>query len=155
MSEVELPLAFLSHSMPNRMRLHVPSMRQRRDYFTSVRERLIGVHGVTRVATNTRTAGILIEHREPIDIEAAGVDHALFRVAPDEVHPHLSAELHSVADRADELLTGMTQGRVDLTGAAALMFAGLGVRQMVRGDALPAGLSLLWSAVALLRRVQE
>lgn len=155
MSEPDLPLAFLSHSLPNRMRLHVPAMRRERAYFAAVRERLISVRGVTRVATNARTAGILIEHREPIDVEAAGTEHALFRVAPEVVYPHLSAELHRVADQTDELLTSMTSGRVDLTGAAALMFAGLGVRQMVRGDALPAGLSLLWSAVSLLRKTQE
>lgn len=148
-----LPTALLSHSIERRARLHVPAMRMNREYFARAREGLIRLPGVTRVATNVRTASILIEHSGPIDLEAAGEEQELFRIAPETIYPHLSETLHGAADRVDGALTAATQGRVDLLGATAVAFGVLGLRQVLRGDALPAGLTLLWSAVSLLRKV--
>jgi hypothetical protein len=155
MSTSPLPQACLSHFTAERVRLHVPAMRMDRGYFARAREGLIAAPGVTRVSTNLRTASILIEHGDPIDVAALGSELGLFEVTPEAVYPHLSVELQRAAERVDAWLDGATQGRIDLTGAAAVTFAALGIRQVVRGDALPAGLSLLWSAVSLLRKVEE
>jgi stage V sporulation protein SpoVS len=155
MSTSSLPQACLSHFTAERVRLHVPAMRMDRAYFARAREGLIAAPGVTRVSTNLRTASILIEHQDTIDVAALGTDLGLFQITPDEIHPPLSEALHRVAEAINTSLEDATRGRIDLTGATAVLYAALGLRQVARGDVLPAGLSLLWSAVSLLRKVEE
>ena len=74
-----LPTAFVSHSVPGRVRLRVPSMRQKEDYFARLREQLASVPGMRRLTTNTRTASVLIEYAGDLPaLDQLGADHALF-----------------------------------------------------------------------------
>ena len=140
-----LPTAFVSHSVPGRVRLRVPSMRQKEDYFARLREQLASVPGMRRLTTNTRTASVLIEYAGDLPaLDQLGADHALFQLEQ-RPHPHsLSEFLLKAASQPDELLKKLT----DLT---ALALTGLGISQVFRGQALPAGLTLLLNARALIR----
>jgi hypothetical protein len=156
MTTTTLPSAWLSHRAAGRTRLHVPAMRMQRSYFARARERLVDVPGIRRVSTNIRTASILIEHaRDRLDLAALGVEQELFHIEPDSPPVTLSEQLRRVERRADAALESATGGRVDLTGAAALAYTAFGAAQVVRGETLPAALTLFWSAFSLLRRVPD
>jgi len=147
-----LPSAFISHSVPGRVRIRIPAMRHQSPYFERVRERLATVAGLHRLTTNTRTASVLLEYEGEIEpVEQIGERLELFALEERPHRPSLTQWIHAVASQPDALLKQVTDGRVDATGVAALALAGMGISQIVRGQALPAGLTLLWNASDLIR----
>jgi hypothetical protein len=147
-----LPTAFVSHQVPGRVRLRVPTMRHKEDYFTRLREQLAAIPGLLRLTTNTRTASVLIEYAGDLpSLTQLGTDHQLFQVG-ERPHPHsLSEWLFAAIKQPDQLLKKVSDGRVDATGVVALALTGLGVSQVFRGQALPAGMTLLLNARQLIR----
>jgi hypothetical protein len=150
----ELPFAFVSHQVEGRVRLRVPAMRQQEEYFQRIRQRLASLPGLRRLTTNTRTGSVLIEYSGKLEALAElGPRLGLFQLQ-NRPHPHaLSEFLYTLTTHPDELLKRFTNGRVDAAGVAAIALTGMGISQIVRGHALPAGWTLLWNATNLVRDV--
>jgi hypothetical protein len=150
----ELPTAFVSHRVPGRVRVRIPKMRNQEDYFARLRERLASVPGMRRLTTNTRTASVLIEFAGELEgLDELGQRLELFELGT-RPHPHSVTELlHVLTSAPDHFLKTVTDGRVDVAGLTALALTGMGISQIVRGHALPAGWTLLWNATNLVRDV--
>jgi len=150
----QLPPAFVSHQLSGRVRLRVPSMRNQESYFARMREQLASIPGLRRLTTNTRTASVLIEYVGELEaLDQLGARLALFTLEQ-RPHPHsLSEWLYKITNVPDDLIKKVTDGRVDAAGVAALALTGMGISQIVRGQALPAGWTLLWNATNLIRDV--
>lgn len=150
----ELPFAFVSHQVDGRVRLRVPDMRRQDEYFERMRERLASLPGLRRLTTNTRTGSVLIEYSGQLEaLEELGPRLGLFQLQ-NRPHPHsLSEYLYTLSTQPDEILKKLTDGRVDAAGVTAIALAGMGISQVVRGHALPAGWTLLWNGINLIRDV--
>jgi hypothetical protein len=150
----ELPFAFVSHQVDGRVRLRVPDMRRQDEYFQRMRQRLADLPGLRRLTTNTRTGSVLIEYSGKLEsLDELGGRLGLFRIQ-NRPHPHSISEwLYSLTSHPDDLLKRFTDGRIDAAGLTALTLAGAGILQITRGQALPAGWTLLWNATNLIRDV--
>lgn len=147
-----LPQAFVTHRMQGRVRIRVPSMRNQAAYFENLRQRLATLPGLRRLTTNTRTGSVLIEYTGDIgELEALGQKLELFQLGARQ-HPYsLSDYLSAATSKPDAFLKNLTDGRVDAAGLTAVALAGLAVRQVVAGHALPAGWTLLRDAVNMMK----
>jgi len=150
----ELPFAFVTHEVDGRVRLRVPAMRRQDEYFERMRQRLASLPGLRRLTTNTRTASVLIEYSGQLEaLDELGPRLGLFQLQ-NRPHPHaLSEWLYAITTHPDDLLKRVTDGRVDVAGITAIALAGMGISQIVRGHALPAGWTLLWNGINLVRDV--
>jgi len=150
----ELPVAFVTHSVPGRVRIRIPTMRHQDEYFARLRDKLTAVPGLRRLTTNTRTASVLLEYTgeiEPLEALGSRLDAFTLGARP---HPHsLSEWLHTFTTAPDDLVKQLSNGRIDMAGVTALVLTGFGISQIVRGHALPAGWTLLWNATNLVRDV--
>jgi hypothetical protein len=150
----ELPFAFVSHQVDGRVRLKVPTMRRHDAYFDKLRQSLASLPGLRRLTTNTRTASVLIEYSGSLEaLEELGPRLGLFQLQ-NRPHPHSVSEwLYTLTTKPDDTLKRLTHGRVDVAGVTAVALAGTGLLQIVRGHALPAGWTLLWNGINLVRDV--
>lgn len=154
-----LPDAWVSHHITGRTRLRIPSQRRDVSWFSHLERELRDVEGVEEVFTNPITGSVLLLHRStPEELGEAARALGLFELQEPGAEPVLSdrlAELvggrYSVADR---WFIGTSHGRVDLQSVVFLGLASAAVFQMVRGRALPAGVSLLNYALKLLPEAQ-
>lgn len=148
----ELPFAFVSHQVDGRVRLRVPTMRRQDAYFERLRQTLASLPGLRRLTTNTRTGSVLIEYSGQLEaLEELGPRLGLFQLH-NRPHPHSISEwLYALTSQPDEFLKRVTDGRVDAAGVTALALTGMGISQIVRGHALPAGWTLLWNGINLVR----
>ena len=148
----ELPFAFVSHQVDGRVRLRVPTKRHQSEYFEQLRQVLASLPGLRRLTTNTRTGSVLIEYSGQLEaLEELGPRLGLFQLQ-NRPHPHSISEwLYTLTSQPDDFLKRVSNGRVDAAGVTALALAGLGVSQIVRGHALPAGWTLLWNGINLVR----
>jgi len=150
----ELPFAFVSHQVDGRVRLRVPDMRRQDEYFERMRQRLASLPGLRRLTTNTRTGSVLIEYAGQLEaLEELGPRLGLFRLE-NRPHPHSISEwLYTATSKPDHLIKRLTDGRVDAAGVTAIALAGMGISQIMKGHALPAGWTLLWNGINLVRDV--
>jgi len=148
----ELPHAFISHRIPGRLRIRIPAMRHQELYFERVRQQMVKIPGLHRLTTNTRTGSVLLEFTGDLEgIDDWGRKLDLFELG-DRPYPHaLSEWLHNIPHRPENLLKVVTDGRIDVAGLTALALTGLGIRQIMQGQALPAGYSLIWDGIGLIR----
>jgi hypothetical protein len=146
----QLPQAFVTHQIRGRIRLRVPTMRNQVSYFESLRQRLSTLPGLRRLTTNTRTGSVLIEHSGEMEaLESIGARLELFEVGP-RPHPHsMNDFFYAMAAKQDSFLKSVSDGRVELSSVAIVALTGLGISQIVKGFALPAGWTLLWNAANL------
>ena len=142
------PQARVSHQMPGRLRLRVPELRRHTPYFQAA-ERILGeCEGVRRVETNALTAGILVFHRNSVsDIAEYAKARNLFDLIlePDPGPPSVRVAGH--VERLDHIITAFTQGRVDTRTWAFAGLTAAAVYQMLRGNTLPAGITLVHYAL--------
>lgn len=150
----DLPFAFVTHQVEGRVRLRVPGMRRQGEYFERMRASLASLPGLRRLTTNTRTGSVLIEYSGELEaLGELGPRLGLFQLQ-NRPHPHaLSEWLYALTTHPDDFLKRVTDGRVDVAGVTALALTGMGISQIVRGHALPAGWTLLWNATNLIRDV--
>jgi len=148
----ELPFAFVSHQVEGRVRFKVPTMRHQNAYFEQLRQSLASLPGLRRLTTNTRTGSVLIEYSGRLEaLDELGPRLGLFQLQ-NRPHPHSVSEwLYTLTSQPDAFLKRVSNGRVDVAGVTALALTGMGISQMVRGHALPAGWTLLWNGINLVR----
>lgn len=147
-----LPRALLVHCIPGRLRLRVPERRNDADYFARITARLSMLDGVRTVRSDARVASVLVLHADGSPGRIA--DHArsegLFTLDTHPVHESLAELVNRGCSELDGQVRSRTSGRLDLASIAFLGMTGVGLTKMLRGDAFPAGFSMIWHAATLL-----
>lgn len=148
-----IPEAYISHQIPNRIRLRIPAERNKNDYFSKIEKELQKLKGVDRVEVQPLTGSILIEHTCPVRTLADFTrEHQLFEMRePKAAEPWLETLLSKV-DRWDEELRHSTQGQWDIYTLMAAGVAGVSVYQAFRKRFLPPAWTLLGNAFTLLNQ---
>jgi hypothetical protein len=146
-----MPDAHITHSMPGRIRFHVPSKRNDAGYFDRLGRELSQLEGVDLVRTNARTGSVLVRHRRDLEsIRNFGIQRGLFTIAAaTETALMLADRLSRKLDSIDDNVVGITRGNLDLRSAMLLMLAAGAVIQIWRKNLLPPAFNLLWYGLAL------
>jgi hypothetical protein len=146
------PIAYIVHSIQDRIRFHIPSRKRDAAYFTELEKAFAACNTVLAVETDPLTASILLKHKgDPADLTQYALEHRLFASPPPAVavNPPIVA-VASRLEQLDQTVQRMTQGAFDLNGIAFVGLVGAGLFQVWRGRTLGSATSLLSYAVALL-----
>jgi hypothetical protein len=156
MNGVVVPQAFLSHAVPGRFRVKVPSMRGNAGYFADAAGRLGECELVESVVVNERTGSILAlcaAHTTAAHIGEYGRARELFQL--EEGRPPVPAVLDQVASGYSTLDRGIgsaTEGALNARSAVLVMLLVLGFVQLYRGQIAAPAATLFWYVLELLRR---
>jgi hypothetical protein len=148
-----LPVAHVSHQMEGRLRVRIPSMCRYTPYFQAAEKILSNCEGVHRVESNALSGGILVLHGTTLaQIERHARLNNLFDliVAPPAGAP--SVQISHGIEQVDQAVTALTGGHVDTRTWVFSGLLGAAVYQMLRGNGLPAGITLLHYALDALPR---
>jgi hypothetical protein len=150
-----VPQAFLSHAVPGRIRVKIPSMRGNVDYYSDAAERLVECAGVQSVVVNDRTGSVLVLCAG--DATAAHIgefarERGLFSLEDGlpPVPPVFDRALEEYS-RLDDRIAGVTEGEFDVRSAALVMLLVLGFVQLYRGQVVAPAATLFWYVLELLR----
>lgn len=135
-----LPLARVAHSIPHRLRVHVPSRKRDRAYFDQAAERLRAQPSIRAVRVSPRTGSIMIEH----DGHARNVARLARELEVFDLPEAAAAQM--LAAR----LAGRVVG-VEPTSLISASLAGMGMYQAIRGNLLGSGAEHIWHAYAAAR----
>jgi hypothetical protein len=148
------PRAHIVHTLPGRLRLKMPEMRGKPDFFARVMDVLLAQRGIEAVRVNPLTGSVLILGAADADLKTVATQGQ-------------AAELFALADRPVQVQTGLQQARADLqqlsadlvgasrggTDARSTMLALLllgGLVQVARGELLAPASQLFIAAYQLL-----
>ncbi len=128
-----VPLALVVHAIPNRTRLRIPSRRGDPVFFASIATALAAMPGIRRVAVQSVTGSVLLEHGKPATKLLEEIaDAGLFRVS----------ELR----RQTQPLQPVAFDPKIAVGVGMGVFA---LWQLTKGRVLPPAITLGWYAAAL------
>jgi hypothetical protein len=149
-----VPIASLAHQSQGRSRFRISSRRGDAAYYERVRVLLSQLPGVRNLEVNPRTGSVLVEHRlDPDDLLRFAKSNDLFTLADERpVAARSAGTLGAVVERfagLDRKIAEATAGTLDLAGLTFLFFAGAGLVQLARGQALAPASTLFWYAVSL------
>ena len=151
-----IPLAYVVHRSPGRVRVRIPTQRGEPGYFARTAERLQECAGVEGLRTDLRSGSIVIQHAPELDIfrlARFAEDAELFRMGESgeqgtSILRGASAQLAGL----DVWLQDRSRGRADLSSLLFVLFLGLAIVQVFRGQLLGSATAFLWYAVDLARR---
>ncbi|HUL11212.1 MAG TPA: hypothetical protein VLU73_03460 [Methylococcaceae bacterium] len=149
-------LAYVSHSLPGRVRIKIPSRRSDAAYFVRLEAELARCKGVASIQVNLRAASVLIGYAPTGDLNTIATfarKKQLFDLAPEGMLPPQQSIGELVAGQIkflDRLIETGTRGHMDLQSSFFLLFLVLGLRQMWRGDIMQPAIPLLWRAMEVL-----
>ncbi|WP_455281525.1 HMA2 domain-containing protein [Cupriavidus necator] len=140
--------AQLSHVLPGRLRVKVPTRRHDAAYFEELVRRLSECDGVDEVSVNPMTSSVLIIHSTSDDAVAAyALQQGLFRLRLDRTASNSRIVARPVSDSAPRLFTGDQMSESDRrAGMLSASLASLGVLQTLRSQIMVPAISLLWYA---------
>ena len=148
-------IAEVRASIPGRMRLYMPAVKQNPQCAENMKQQLISTGAVHAVEFNTRTASVLIRYDES-QVEAAVVEGAALKLmgldAQISAAPQSGVErgLKAIWEAANRGIYEATGGVLDartLTGTALVITAAKQFR--TSGLALPGAMTLLWWSTKL------
>jgi hypothetical protein len=146
------PQAHITHQIPGRLRLRVPSRIRNTGYFAGLAGALSRYGGVRSVTTNPVTGSVLIVHESDA---AAIFDQAqreqLLALAPPETREVLARRVSEAVTKADQGVTAFTRGSLDLPSLGFLAFLAAGSAQLFRNRIWPPAITLFWYALSLAR----
>ncbi|MCX8116443.1 MAG: hypothetical protein N3G78_00745 [Desulfobacterota bacterium] len=134
--EEGLPIAFVRHRSPGRLRLHIPSRKRDAPFFQErITPPFSQLSGVERIETNPLTGSILLLHHLDIDSLAQFArDKGLFALQLKKE----AASFHQAAIRAFSTLEGrtseLTGGAVNLGALASIALIAAGTYQILKGN---------------------
>ena len=148
-----------AHAIPGRLRFQVPSLREDDAGRSLVAEKLPRIEGVESVGVSPLTGSVLIRYRQD-DVDPGLLFAALVRLLDLDkemeasCRPVLTRELRSAGESLNRAVFEKTGGLIDLWSAMMIVLAGIGIRKIVRhpAAAFPAGFTLLWWSLNLLRK---
>ncbi|MGO9611511.1 MAG: HMA2 domain-containing protein [Dissulfurispiraceae bacterium] len=136
-----LPNAYISHQTMGRLRVKIPSKKGAEGYFTSLKERLLGIEGVRTVETNPLTGSVLLVHGMDVrTIAEFAAANNLFSLQELNGYPAgLQQRISRTFKGMDAHLKTFTGGEIDIAGLAFLILLGAGIYQISMGNltALP------------------
>ncbi|WP_427306165.1 HMA2 domain-containing protein [Cupriavidus sp. H39] len=139
--------AQLSHVLPGRLRVKIPTRRHDVAYFEDVIRRLSQCEGVDEVIVNSLTASVLIIHSISDDAVAAyASEQGLFRLRLDLTasNSRIVARPASPAPRLSTVDPISASDR--RAGVLSASLASLGILQTLRSQVMVPAISLLWYA---------
>jgi hypothetical protein len=148
-----IPEALVAHEIPGRMRMRIPSRRGDQQFFSVLKERLSGLHGIERIETNSLTGSLLLFHHVEKDALAAyASENALFVLQPSSLRADpLSEKVVRSFQQIDRHLSSSTGGELDLPSFAFLVLLGVGTYQIIRGNFMaPAWYTAFWYASSVI-----
>lgn len=143
------PAAHVVHQTPGRMRIRVPSKRGDSEFFKWLEHGLAGFPGVTSVAANPLTAGVLLQHAgDAKDILAYARAQGFFDVQPaGSLQERADANLEEVS----RTLRRVSGGEVDLNSIMVVALTALAVQQAIEGNIVAPAVTMMWYALDLVR----
>jgi hypothetical protein len=148
---VDLAPAYVSHRLPGRARIRIPSQRDQGAYFARVAKELAGFAAVTDVVVNPLTGSVLVTHRGELEaIVRQARKKGLFDVESLVAHERgLSETLVEEFGSVRRELRDLTDGGLDLEELALLLLLAFAAVQLWRGHILAPAVTLLWYATSL------
>lgn len=138
------------HVAPGRVRVRVPERRGNAAFFARAREVLAACPGIEEVTINAATGSILLRHRADLpDIAAFAAERGIFLLAEAGRKKRQFYQTVVGAYRtADERISRLSGGEIDLPGAATLSLAAAGLYQISKGRfGAPAWYTAFWYAL--------
>lgn len=143
------PDAFCSHKTSGRMRIKIPSMKGKEEYFRSLVEKMSRLKGIEKIEANPSTGSVLFiftcDTKEIIDhAESANI----FKIKGINQYPsNLNRRILVAFKDINNQVKGITGGEMDLWTLTFLTLIGAGIYQISRGNFLaPAWYTAFWYA---------
>ncbi len=154
-----LPDAYVSHVIPGRLRVKIPSKKGDARYFDDVHKQMSGYEGIARVVVNALTASVLVIHElNSRKIAAYAEQGNLFRiedVKPFEKQTYISRKVSETFRDVNSRVIVSTKGFANVPDLALLTLVGLSVIQISRGNfTAPAWYTALWYALNIFLKAQ-
>lgn len=154
-----LPDAYLSHAIPGRLRVKIPSKKGDSRYFDDVCTQMSGYEGIEKVAVNALTASILVIHAvDSKKIAAYAERNNLFRmedVKPFEKQTYISRKVSETFKDVNSRVIVSTKGFANVPDLVLLALVGLSAIQISRGNfTAPAWYTALWYALNIFLKAQ-
>lgn len=148
--------AYIVHSTPGRVRLRIPGKRGDAIYFAGLEAALTKCADVETVQVNVRAASVLITQMQGSSLPSVADfarRHKLFSLKQAEATPvrSLGEIVAAQIAEADRLIATGSRGRLDSQSIFFLLFLGLGLKQMWRGQIMQPAIPLLWRAMEILK----
>ena len=136
-----IPVAYIEHQLPGRVRLRFPSKRGEVPFFEKVVRELSKHPAIRELTATPLTGGITLHHSEPLQpIIAAAADQRLFEIGRLEPQTNVQASV-----RESKPAAGLRDG-AGLAGGIATGLSGLSLFQVARGNVLGSAAENLWHA---------
>jgi Heavy metal associated domain 2 len=148
-----IPSAFVSHHVPGRARISIPSRKGNGAYFESVTKAFSDVPCFERIEANIRTGSVLFMGGK-ISLEAISAEassRGLFQlhvIKKDSGPAGLQQRVSDSFKNMNRAFTQFTGGELDIAGLAFLALVGAGIYEIGRGNfTAPAWYTVFWYAL--------
>jgi hypothetical protein len=154
-----LPQAYISHSIPRRIRIKIPSKKGNQSFLSSVKDHFGGLVGIETVEINTVTGSILLIHAlDSVKIAEYAEKHNLFRIESmktDHKQTFISRKISETFRDMNRTVTTSTKGFANIPDLAVLTLIGLSAYQISQGNFMaPAWYAALWYALNIFLKSQ-
>jgi len=155
-----LPDAYLSHAIPGRLRVKIPSKKGDSCYFDDVHTLMSEYEGIEKVVVNALTASVLVIHAvDSKKIAAYAERNNLFRmedVKPFEKQTYISRKVSETFRDMNSSVIVSTKGFANVPDLVLLTLVGLSAIQISRGNfTAPAWYTALWYALNIFLKAQS
>jgi ABC-type uncharacterized transport system permease subunit len=155
----QLPDAKISHSIPHRLRIKIPSKKGNTSFLSSVKDQFVGLEGIEKVEINTVTGSILlIHHLDSRTIADYAVNHDLFRIEDPETEYKQTVISRRISETFKDLnktVTASTKGFANVPDLLVLVLIGLSAYQISQGNFMaPAWYTAVWYALNIFLKSQ-
>lgn len=151
------PNAYLSHELPQRLRLYIPSKKNVPRYFSEIKNKLSEKHTIDGIKVNAKTGSVLIFHQSSIDdIANFAGKHHLFIIRKKQtgtIKP-LSSPSRKLARKFAQIdfeINRESRGSLDLTTLTVGGLMSLTIFQILKGKILPPAWTLFSQAINAVR----
>lgn len=148
-----LPEAHISHQLPGRTRLRIPSRRGDESYFAQINQQLIAIGSghITHVSSNSLLGTVLVVHRNSLSkLKLAAAQHGLFQLNEQALPaPLLSERIAANVVAINTAANRIISPSLDVQGLVLVSLFGLAAVQFARGHVLPPTLTLLWYSFSM------
>jgi len=147
-----IPDAHVSHTIPRRLRIKIPSKKGQTSYFDAVSNRLLDCPGVEDVKVNPATSSVVVTYGcETTALAAYGRRHGLFSLRQPKPRPKTLFQSVAGAFRSyNTSLKEMTNGEIDIPSLVFVTLVISGAWQLARGNfVMPAWYTAFYYALGV------
>jgi Heavy metal associated domain 2 len=156
---VTLPEAYISHSIPHRLRIKIPSKKGDTSFLASAKDAFVRLEGIEHVEINEVTGSILLLHTLSSGkiAEYAEGQHLFMIEGLKTYHKQtfVSRKISETFLDLNKKVTVSTKGFANIPDLAVLTLLGLSVLQISRGNFMaPAWYAAMWYALNIFLKSQ-